>query len=165
MCSSSLCSNCWLEDTTLALCANVLITLCFAAMKWLLSQCRYWSVCVGFLQTVVMMMLLGPGETWVSRKGSDLSLFGSSMVNCMHGSCVLMCWKLLAVFPFWMTKVSSTTLVMDGGWGSAKDLDLKLFHKYRWHYYTPSYLTPPCTPLIPITPLLPYSPVQWCHLW
>ena len=39
----------WVEDTVLALCAKVLKTLCFAVMWWLLSQWRYWSVCVGFL--------------------------------------------------------------------------------------------------------------------
>ena len=39
--SNYLCSVCWLVGTTLALCANVLKTLCLAPMKWLLSQCRY----------------------------------------------------------------------------------------------------------------------------
>ena len=49
MCSISLWSACWLVKTIFALCAKVLKTLCFAMMKWLLSQCRNWSVCVGFL--------------------------------------------------------------------------------------------------------------------
>ena len=38
-------------------------------------------MCVGFLYTVVVMVLLGPGETRVSRKGKASSLLGSSMVN------------------------------------------------------------------------------------
>ena len=33
--------DCWLLDITIALHANVLKTLCFAVIKWLLSQCRY----------------------------------------------------------------------------------------------------------------------------
>ena len=37
------------EEMTLALCASVLNTICLAVMWWLLSQCRYWSVWVGFL--------------------------------------------------------------------------------------------------------------------
>ena len=61
MCSNSLCNDCWLVETTLALCTKVLKTVCFAAIKWLLSQCRYWSVCLGFLNTEVMRVFLG---TW-----------------------------------------------------------------------------------------------------
>ena len=38
MCSISLCGACWLVETTLALCGQVLKTLCFAMMKWLLSH-------------------------------------------------------------------------------------------------------------------------------
>ena len=49
MCKSSWSNAFYFDETTLALCAKVLYTLCFAVMKWLLSQCRYWSVCVGFL--------------------------------------------------------------------------------------------------------------------
>ena len=41
MCSISLCSACGLVQTNLALNAEVLKTLFFAVMKWLLSQCRY----------------------------------------------------------------------------------------------------------------------------
>ena len=44
MFNSSWCSASWLDETTLALCAKVLYTLCFAVMKWLLSLCSYWSV-------------------------------------------------------------------------------------------------------------------------
>ena len=49
MCVSSFSKLSWVEDTVLALWARVLYTLCLAVMWWLLSQWRYWSVCVGFL--------------------------------------------------------------------------------------------------------------------
>ena len=49
MCFISCCRVCWLVQTTLVLNAKVLKTLFSAVMKWLLSQCRYWSLCVGFL--------------------------------------------------------------------------------------------------------------------
>ena len=49
MCKSSWSNASWFDETTLALCAKVLNTLCSAVMMWLLSQCRYWSVCVSFL--------------------------------------------------------------------------------------------------------------------
>ena len=46
MCVSSLSKFSWVEDTVLALWDKVLYTLCLAVMWWLLSQWRYWSVCV-----------------------------------------------------------------------------------------------------------------------
>ena len=46
---SSLSACCFVEPT-LVLCAKVLKTVCFAVGMWLLSQCRYWSACLGFLQ-------------------------------------------------------------------------------------------------------------------
>ena len=49
MCVSSFSKLSWVEDTVLALWARVLYTLCLAVMWQLLSQWRYWSVCVGFL--------------------------------------------------------------------------------------------------------------------
>ena len=49
ICWSSLSSCSYVEQTTLALCANLLNTLCLAEMWWLLYQCKYWSVWVGFL--------------------------------------------------------------------------------------------------------------------
>ena len=45
-----------------------------------LTRSCYCSVCVGFLYTAVVKMLLGPGETRVSRKGKVQSSLGSSMV-------------------------------------------------------------------------------------
>ena len=46
---------------------------------------------VGFLYIVVTQVFLGPGETILSRKGKAPSWLGSSVVNCIDGSCVLMC--------------------------------------------------------------------------
>ena len=102
MCWSSLSSLSCEEETTLALCASVLNTLCLAVMWWLLSECRYWS-CVelvscrlrcwrcclvlwwpGYLRMEVSLVVLvplwtgyvGPG-CWCVVEGSD---------------CVLPCW-------------------------------------------------------------------------
>ena len=49
MCCSSFSGLSCEDETTLTLWANVLITLCFAVMWWLLSQCKYWCVWLGFL--------------------------------------------------------------------------------------------------------------------
>ena len=77
-----------------------------------------------------MRVLLGPGVTLMSRNGRDPSSFGSSMVNCMCGSCALMWWSCWLCSTFWMTKVSSTNLRhRQEVWGSSKGLDLKLFHE------------------------------------
>ena len=86
---------CWLEHITFALNANVLKTLFLAKMEWLLSQFRYWSVCVGFLYAITNKVLSEPRETRVSRKGKAPSWFGSSVVNCMCGSCELMCCDVI----------------------------------------------------------------------
>ena len=117
MCSSSLSKFSWVEDTVLALCAKVLNTLCLAVMWWLLSQCRYWSVCVGFLYTEVLKVLSGCMVTSVSKKGSDPCCVGST-VNWMCGSWLLICcsrsWLCSALL---MTNVSSTNLSQrEGGW-------------------------------------------------
>ena len=51
-------------------------------------------MCVGFLYTVATKVLLGPGETGVSRKGEAPSLLESSVVNCMCGSSEVICWSV-----------------------------------------------------------------------
>ena len=61
------------------------------AMQWLLSQKRHWSVCVGFLYTVVLMVVLGPGMILVSKNGMEPSCAGSSTVNCMLRFCESIC--------------------------------------------------------------------------
>ena len=55
----SSCSEDWLVQMTLALCATVLNMLFLADMEWLLSQWRYLLVCLGFLYTVVVRVLSG----------------------------------------------------------------------------------------------------------
>ena len=90
MWSSSLSKLSCVEETVFALCARVLKTLCLAVMWWLLSQCRYWSVWVGFLYTVVLRVLSGWMVMRVSRKGSEPCCVGST-VNWMCGSWLLMC--------------------------------------------------------------------------
>ena len=90
MCSSSLSMLSWDEETVLALFARVLKTLCFAVMWWLLSHCKYWSVWVGFLYTVVLKVLSGCIVTRVSKKGSESCCVGST-VNWICGSWLFMC--------------------------------------------------------------------------
>ena len=73
----------------------------------------------------------GPMVTKVSSSGNDPCCDGSSTVNCMCGSWLLMwcrsCWLCSALV---MTKVSSTNLSHSlGVWEGAKDLDSKLIHK------------------------------------
>ena len=67
----------------------------------------------------------------MSRNGRASSWSGSSMMNCMCGSCVLMCCSSCWLcFASWMTKVSSTYLRhKQAVWGRAKGLDFELFHK------------------------------------
>ena len=93
--SSSLLSNCGLEQTGLALCVKVLVTLNLTARLWLLSHSKYRSVWVGFLYTLVVKELSGSGITRVSKKGMDPSALVSSTVKLMFGSMLLMClWSL-----------------------------------------------------------------------
>ena len=71
-CSSSFFSSRGLEHTALMLWYNMLTTLFFfAAVVWWLSHCRYKSVWVGFLYTVVLKVhLVGvwpkcPKKAWI----------------------------------------------------------------------------------------------------
>ena len=51
--SCSVLSRYGVECITLALCISVLTTQYLTDMSWWLSQCRYWSVCLGFLHTLM----------------------------------------------------------------------------------------------------------------
>ena len=117
MCCSSCYSLSCEDETTLALWANVLNTLCFAVMWWLLSQCKYWSVWVGFLLTEVLKVLSCSMVTRVSKNGSEPCCVGST-VNWISGSWLLMCcrraWLCSALL---MTKVLSTNLSHSVGVG------------------------------------------------
>ena len=99
---------------------RVWITLNLAERWWWLSHCKYWSVCVGFLYTVMDRVPSAFGLTIVSKKGMDPSSLLSSTVNLIAGSTLLMCWRkpcLLA--SLWMTKVSSTYLHQNLGMGGS----------------------------------------------
>ena len=107
--------SCWsisgLLHTVWALWERVCMTLNLAERWWWLSHCQYWSVCVGFLYTVMDSSPSASGLTMVSKKGMEPSSLLSSTVKLMAGSTPLMCWRkpcLLA--SLWMTKVSSTNL-------------------------------------------------------
>ena len=54
-------------------------------------HCRYWSVWVGFLYTVMDRPPSTSGFTMASKKGMEPSSLLSSTVNFMVGSTLLMC--------------------------------------------------------------------------
>ena len=117
-CSFSCLSNSGLLHTVLALWERVLITLNLAERLWWLSHCRYWSVWVGFLYTVMDRPPFSSGFTIVSEKGMEPSSLLSSTVNFMAGSTLLMCWrKSCLLTSLWMTKLSSTNLCQNLGGG------------------------------------------------
>ena len=110
-CSFSCLSNSGLLHTVLALWERVLITLNLAERLWWLSHCRYWSVWVGFLYTVMDRPPSSSDFTMVSKKGMEPSSLLSSTVNFMARSTLLMCWrKSCLLTSLWMTRVSSTNL-------------------------------------------------------
>ena len=110
-CSSS-CNCCWLEHTAYALQYSVLITLYFADMAWWPSHCKYWSVWVGFLYTVVTKLPSDYGMTSVSKKDMEPSALVFSAVNWMPSSKELMCCRNLSLCTALMTtKASSTNLI------------------------------------------------------
>ena len=133
MWSSSLSKLSCVDETVLALCARVLNTLCLAVMWWLLSQCKYWSVWVGFLYTVVLRVLSGWMVMRVSKKGSEPCCVGST-VNWMCGSWLLMCWRSSWLCSaLLMTKVSSTNLSQrEGGEGRRRGLVLQTLPWRCW---------------------------------
>ena len=92
-CSFSCWSNSGLLHTVEALWERVWITLNLAERWWWLSHCKYWSVCVGFLYTVMDREPSTSGLTIVSKKGMDPSSLLSSTVNLMAGSTLLICWR------------------------------------------------------------------------
>ena len=117
-CSFSCLSNSGLLHTVLALWERVLITLNLAERLWWLFHCRYWSVWVGFLYTVMDRPPFPSGFTIVFKKGMEPSSLLSSTVNFMAGSTLLMCWRRSCLLTsLWMTKVSSTDLHQNLGGG------------------------------------------------
>ena len=101
----------------------------------------------------MVRVLLGPGETRLSTDGSDPSWSSSSMVNCMCGSCVLICcssyWLCSAS---WMTKVSSTYLSHKWGCGA----ELKALTSNIFLVSIPMQWCLHFTPIIPYTS--PHTP-------
>ena len=81
VCSFSCLSNSGLLHTVLAPWERVLITLNLAERLWWLSHCKYWSVRVGFLYTVMDRPPFSSGFTMVSKKGMEPSSLLSSTVK------------------------------------------------------------------------------------
>ena len=71
-------------------------------MVWWLSPCRYKSVWVGFLYTLVLKLPSGHGVTKVSRKGMDPSSLVSSIVN----------WIFSSMEFIWLMKLSFWVFLM-----------------------------------------------------
>ena len=118
--SSSCLSNCGSEQMVLALCSKVPTTLYLDGSVWWLSHCKYWSVCVPFLKTVLLRLPSSFGMTNTSRNGRDPSSLCSSQVNWMCWSTELM-WSRKASLcdDSKMVKVSSTYLFQkQGGCGA-----------------------------------------------
>ena len=108
-----------LLQTVWVLWERVWMTLTLAERWWWLSHCRYWSLWVGFLYTVIDRGPSTSDFTMVSKKGMVPSSLLVSTVNWMAGSTLLMCWRKSCLWiSLWMTKVSSTYLWQNlGGWG------------------------------------------------
>ena len=136
-CSSS-CFNSWVfEQMVFALRCRVSITLYFDGNVWLLSQCWYRSVCVGFLYTVLLRLPSSLGITNISRKGIDPSSLCSSQINWMCWSMELMwSWKALLCDDSMMVNVSSTNLFQRWGvWSCANCFLFKVLHIKIGNYW------------------------------
>ena len=106
-----------LLHTVLAQWMRVLIALNFAE-RWWLSFCRYWSVWVGFLYTIMNRLPSASSLTIVSKKEMAPSSLLFSTVNWMVRSTLVIChMKSCLLTSFWMTKVSSTYLCQSLGGG------------------------------------------------
>ena len=77
-------------DSLGSVCQGVNDTI-FSSQVLVTAHCKYISVCVGFLCTVVMRDLSGCGITNVSKKGKDPSSLDVSEVNWMCGCRLLRC--------------------------------------------------------------------------
>ena len=110
-CSISFWRRSGLLQIVLALWVRELITLYLAERWWWLSHCKYWSICVSCLYTVIDSSPSVSGFTMVYKKGMAPSSLLFSTVNCVAGLTLLMCCRKLFLFTdFWMTNVSSTYL-------------------------------------------------------
>ena len=98
-------------QTVFALWVRVPMTLYLAARLWWLSDCKYWSVWVGFLYTEIDKELSASGLTKVSRKAIVPISWLPSTVNFIAGSILFMHSRNNYLWAScWMTKVSSTNL-------------------------------------------------------
>ena len=96
----------------------------FTGCGWCVSYARYWSVCVGFLNTPALRLQTDFLVTTVLRK-TRLLLLSVSMVKRMEGFWGFKCFKKLSTLSkAKMVKVSSTYYFQIMGWlGDALLLD------------------------------------------
>ena len=126
---SSSCFNSWgFEQMVLALWCRVPITLYLDGNVWWLSQCRYRSVCVGFLYTVVLRLPSSFGITNMSRKGMDPSSLWSSLVNCICWSMELMSSKKALLCDDGKGVIHISLPEIREVWSCANCFNLKVLH-------------------------------------
>ena len=81
------------EESVSAWHIKVLTTALLCAARWWKSKAKYWSVCVGFRYTSVLILPSSSLDRSASRNGS-CPLDSLSAVNGMCGSMLLKCsWK------------------------------------------------------------------------
>ena len=88
-------------------------------IAWWLSHCKYCSLYIGFLKTIIIKLPSDCGMTKVSRKGIGVSARVFSALNFMPSSWRCYDWKKYSLcVDFMTTKVSSTNLFHRlWGWG------------------------------------------------
>ena len=106
-----------MEHTILALCISACITDLSADVGLFEFQSRYLSLCVGYLYTVVQMVLLEFGEQLVSRKGMLPLLSGGSTVNVMWVSIWFMWLFGISTWSFLTMQITSSTNLIHQGVG------------------------------------------------
>ena len=132
-CSISFWRSLGLLQTVLALWERVLMKLYFAERWWWLSLCKYWSMCVGFLYTVMDSLPSFSGFTMVPKKGMAPSSLLFSTVNCMARSTTLMyCRKFCLISSFWMMKCHPYTVAIASGWEAVLGAFCKIFRLCFW---------------------------------
>ena len=115
---SSSCCNSWgLGHIVLVLWCRVSTTLYFDDIVWWLSHCKYKSVWVGFLYTVVLRLLSCYSVTRISKKGMEPSVLESWLENWMLWSMELMWYREFLLCVHLMTVNISSAYLFHREWG------------------------------------------------
>ena len=114
-----LCNTSWLEQVVLALWYNVPTTLYFDGIVWWLSNCKYKSVCLGFLSTEVWRASSSLGVIRIPKNGMVPSVMENFMLGLMEFkcsrklflSCFLMIVSVSCTYLFQSTGVEGDVLM------------------------------------------------------